>query len=73
MNSIYYVVETLVSNLGKPKPYDVVLGYLNTYQEAYEKVKELDKKYPKYTANDGNDYPRFRVEMMPPFSDEEIE
>ena len=68
---IYYIVETLVSNLAKPEPYDNIMGYVKTYQEAKAIIKNLENKYPKYTANNGIAYPIFRIEMMTKFDDAE--
>jgi len=70
---IYYIVETCVANLGKPEPYENIMGYLDSYQEASEKVKELESRYPKYKANDGKEYPIFNIRMLEPFFDDEVE
>ena len=72
-NCIYCIVETCVANLGDPKPYEYIMGYLNSYQEAVKKVKELESKYPKCKANDGKEYPIFDIEMLQPYFDDDDE
>ena len=72
-NCIYYIVETYVANLSDPKPYKHIMGYLDSYREADEKVKELETKYPKYKASDGKEYPIFEIEMVQPFFDDDDE